>query len=57
MERFRDVNGVRGIGLAILDDGYGVKVNFVAPPPAGLVPDDVDGVPVIVDVVGPARPL
>ena len=56
-ERLRNVADVRGIGIAVLDGGYGVKVNFGGRPPAGVVPDDVDGVPVIVDVVGPIRSL
>lgn len=43
---------VRGIGIAMLDGGYGVKVNLLEAFPPGVIPDDVDGVPVIVDVVG-----
>ncbi len=43
---------LRGIGIAILDDGYGVKVNLLHESARDLVPDDVDGVPVIVDIVG-----
>ncbi len=57
LEQLRGHAGLRGVGIALLDGGYGVKVNFDAPPPAGLVPDDVDGVPVIVDVVGSIRLL
>ena len=56
-ERLHDVAGLRGIGIAVLDGGFGVKVNFAVRPPAGLLPDDVDGVPVIVDVVGSIRLL
>lgn len=48
---------LRGIGVAVLDCGFGVKVNLSRPVAAGVVPDDVDGVPVIVDVVGEIRPL
>jgi hypothetical protein len=43
---------VRGIGIAILDHGYGVKVNLEREDPHHVIPDDVDGVPVIVAVVG-----
>ena len=50
----RDCEDVRGIGIAVVKGGYGVKVNFAGTRPAGI-PDDVDGVPVIVDVVGPAQ--
>lgn len=50
----RDCDDLRGIGIAFVDGGYGVKVNFAGARPAG-VPDDVEGVPVIVDVVGSTR--
>jgi len=45
-----------GLGVAVLDDGFAIKVNVSAFPAAKL-PDDVDGVPVIVDIVGTIRPL
>jgi hypothetical protein len=54
-DRLQDNAEVRGIGIAVLDDGYGVKVNFAIRPASGVVPDDVDGVPVVVDVVGSIR--
>jgi hypothetical protein len=57
LDRLRGAAGLRGVGIAVLDAGYGVKVNFAVRPPAGLVPDDVDGVPVIVDVVGAIEPF
>lgn len=50
----RACDDVRGIGIAVVEGGYGVKVNFAGPRPEG-VPDDVDGVPVIVDVIGATR--
>jgi hypothetical protein len=56
-ERLHGVANVRGIGIAVLDGGYGVKVNFAMRPEAGVVPDDVDGVPVVVDVIGSIRLL
>lgn len=42
---------VCAIGIAILDGGFGVKVNLVRPaePP---IPSELDGVPVIVEVTG-----
>jgi hypothetical protein len=56
-ERLHGIANVRGIGIAVLDGGYGVKVNFATRPEAGIIPDDVDGVPVVVDVVGSVRLL
>lgn len=50
-KRLSRVTGIQGIGIAVLEDGYGVKVNVRDHTPSE-VPDDVDGVPVIVDVVG-----
>jgi hypothetical protein len=46
---------VRGVGIVLLDDGYGVKVGLLRKEAKTMVPDDVDGVPVIVDVVGAIR--
>lgn len=43
--------GVQGIGIAVLGDGYGVKVNIRDGAPRE-VPDVIDGVTVIVEVVG-----
>lgn len=48
---------LRGIGIALMDDGFGVKVNLSREVPAGTVPSDVDGVPVVVSVVGTVQPL
>lgn len=48
---------LRGIGIAVLDDGFGVKVNLSRKPAGVIVPDDVDGVPVIVDIVGAIESL
>lgn len=50
-----DVAELRGLGIAILADGYGVKVN-VARRLAWNVPAEIDGVPVIVEIVGAIRP-
>jgi hypothetical protein len=48
---------LRGIGIAVLDCGYGVKVNLTRRPEDLTVPDDVDDVPVIIDIVGTIRAL
>jgi hypothetical protein len=56
-ERLHDLPELRGIGIAVLEGGYGVKVNLARAVGADVVPGDVDGVPVVVDVVGHIRPL
>lgn len=48
---------VRGVGIAILDDGYGLKVNVSAPVQSVEIPCEVDGVPVIVAVIGTIHSL
>jgi len=45
---------LRGIGIAILRHGYGVKVNL-SRPTAAFIPAEIDGVPVIVEVLGEIR--
>ncbi|MGA8808798.1 MAG: hypothetical protein WB973_13060 [Thermoanaerobaculia bacterium] len=47
----QDETEVCGIGIATLDGGYGVKVNVTAAARLNI-PDEVDGVPVVVMVVG-----
>jgi hypothetical protein len=49
--------GVVGIGLAREATGYVVKVNLADEGAARRVPDDVDGVRVVTQVVGAIRPL
>ena len=46
-----------GIGLARRDTGYVVKVDLADAASASRVPGDVDGVPVVTDVIGAVRPL
>lgn len=49
--RLAGLPGLRGIGVAFLEEGYGVKV-MLTPLPDGLViPKEIDGVPVIVEIV------
>lgn len=50
-EQLARVPGIQGIGIAVLVGGYGVKVNVLDDTPRDI-PGDVDGVPVIVEVVG-----
>jgi hypothetical protein len=51
-----DLPELRGIGIAVLEDGFGVKVNL-SRPTARIVPLDVNDVPVIIDIVGTILPL
>lgn len=53
----RGVAEVRGIGIAVLEGGFGVKVNLSRSVDKGVIPDDVDGVPIIVDVVSDIHSL
>lgn len=47
---------VVGVGITRIGDRYGVKVNLAAEPAAGVrLPEEVDGVPLKVEVVGPIR--
>jgi hypothetical protein len=52
-----DDPGVVGVGLARRDTGYVVKVDLADAGTASRVPGDVDGVPVVTDVIGSVRPL
>lgn len=54
-QRFAGVDGVQGLGIAVLEGGYGVKLNVREGVPLDC-PDDVDGVPIIVEVVGIITP-
>lgn len=51
------LSALRAIGIAVVGDGFGVKVNLSCEVPPGTVPNDVDGVPVIIAVVGTVRAL
>ena len=48
---------VRGIGIAVLDWGYGVKLNLTSHPGDLVLAADVDGVPLVIDIVGIIRAL
>ncbi len=50
------VGEVVGVGITRVNDGYGLKVNLRENPGPGVqVPQDVNGVPVRVEVTGPIR--
>ena len=49
--------GVVGIGLARRASDYVLKVNLADATAVRRVPGDVDGVPVVTEVIGAVRPL
>jgi hypothetical protein len=49
--------GVVGVGLARRERGYVVKVDLADAAAAARVPQDVDGVRVVTEVIGVVRPL
>lgn len=51
------MHGLRGLGITREDGGYAVKVIVDREAPRDLIPGDVDGVPVVVDVAGEITPL
>jgi hypothetical protein len=55
-EQLAGMPTLRGIGIAVLDGGYGVKVNLLEQSEDDAISDNVDGVPVIVAIVGSIRP-
>ncbi len=54
--RFKNLQGINGIGLSRRGAGFALKVNFEAEPPVEI-PAKIDGVDVIVEVVGKIRKL
>ena len=52
-EVFAKFGEVVGVGLTRIGDTYGVKVNLERPPQRpDAMPDQIDGVPVRVEIVG-----
>ncbi|HKI20375.1 MAG TPA: hypothetical protein VKA15_20975 [Isosphaeraceae bacterium] len=53
---FAGKTSVVGIGINRVAGGFGVKVNLSEPaPPDADLPETIDGVPVLVEVVGAIR--
>lgn len=50
----RKITGVNGIGITKRRGRYAVKVSIAEARPTGL-PESVDGVPLVIEVVGPVR--
>lgn len=46
---------LRGVGIAMLDGGFGLKVNLETETTVPI-PSEIDGVPVVVEVVGGIQP-
>lgn len=47
----RQEPAVNGIGISRNDDGFYLKINFAADP-SSHVPNEIDGVPIYVEVIG-----
>jgi hypothetical protein len=57
LRRFKRLDGVTGVGITRVNDGYAVKLNLSGPvDPAVSLPADIDGVPLRVEVTGTIRP-
>jgi hypothetical protein len=57
IELFRRLVGEVAVGITPLGAGrYGLKVNLTAAPGAGVsLPDEIEGVPVTIEIVGKIR--
>ncbi len=50
---FAGLASVGGVGITRVGDGYGLKVNLTEAPSEGVdLPAEVDGVPVVIEIVG-----
>lgn len=54
-KQLASVSEVNGIGLVRHEDGWAVKVNLVLPVSDLAIPQSIDGVDVLTDVVGRIR--
>ncbi len=55
---FSQFGKVVGVGIARIGDGYGIKVNLQEAPEADVkMPNNIDGVPIKVEVVGTIHKL
>jgi hypothetical protein len=56
LRRVERLDTVVGVGLTRVDGDYAVKINLRAPLPQGTeLPTDIDGVPVLIEVIGTVR--
>jgi D-hexose-6-phosphate mutarotase len=57
MDHFREIGNVTGVGVTRVDGDYAVKVNLSEQVRPGVkIPEEIDGVPVRVEVTGSIRP-
>ncbi len=49
--RLDGLRELRGIGVAFLSEGCGVKVLLKRLPDSAVIPEEIDGVPVVVEIV------
>ena len=52
LQIFGQYGKVVGVGITMQNETYAVKVNFESKPQADDLPSSIDGVPVVVEVVG-----
>ncbi len=51
--RFAGLTQLNGVGITRVGGGFGVKVNLSEKPASGTeLPQDIDGVPIVVELVG-----
>jgi hypothetical protein len=50
--RFRKLRSVTGVGITRVGDSYAIKLNLSELIEPGVVPPDIDGVPICVEVTG-----
>ena len=54
LRRFEHLPALVGVGVTRIDGEYAIKINLREPPTSPAdVPADIDGVPLVVEVVGP----
>ncbi len=53
--RVAGIREVNGIGITRVDEGFCLKLNLSAQVRGTALPDEIDGIPVRVEVVGPIR--
>jgi hypothetical protein len=53
LARLGGLSQVNGVGITRVGQGYGVKVNLAEHPDPGTeLPEEIDGVPVVTELVG-----
>jgi hypothetical protein len=51
-QRLSTIRGIVGIGLTRRELGYAVKINLDRPVKPGTIPQELNGVPIVTEVVG-----